>query len=84
VQLRLASPKQVTQPDAARHAANTQGTVTMSNDDEIGTYYFVPHRPKPVELLANPPYAAGTDYEPACGTGAFLVEAAKHLTPAPR
>jgi hypothetical protein len=56
----------------------------MSDDDKRGTYYFMPERPEPVELLANPPYATGTDYEPACGTGAFLVEAEKHLTPVPR
>jgi hypothetical protein len=40
-----------------------------------GAYYFLPERPKPVELLANPPYATGTEYEPACGTGASLVKA---------
>jgi type I restriction-modification system DNA methylase subunit len=26
-------------------------------------------------LLANPPYATGTEYEPASGTGAFLADA---------
>jgi type I restriction-modification system DNA methylase subunit len=51
----------------------------MSDDDKRGTYYFVPKRVEPVELLANPPYATGTKYVPACGTGAFLVEAAKQL-----
>jgi hypothetical protein len=47
------------------------------SDDTRGTYYFVPERPEPVELLANPPYATGTEYEPACGTGAYLVHAAE-------
>jgi hypothetical protein len=42
-----------------------------------GAYYYQPERPKPVDLLANPPYATGTEYEPACGTGAFLVKAAE-------
>lgn len=45
--------------------------------DTTGTYYYQPEKPKPVELLANPPYATGKDYEPACGTGAWLAEAAK-------
>jgi len=54
------------------------------NDDTRGTYYFIPERPERVELLANPPYATGREYEPACGTGAFLVDAEKHLTPVPR
>ena len=45
--------------------------------DTIGTYYFQPEKPAPVDLLANPPYATGTDYDAACGTGSFLVDAAK-------
>jgi type I restriction-modification system DNA methylase subunit len=44
-----------------------------------GAYYFQPERPEPVELLANPPYATGTEYAPACGTGTFLVKAAEAL-----
>jgi len=44
-----------------------------------GAYYFEPERPEPVELLANPPYAIGTEYELACGTGAFLVKAAEEV-----
>jgi type I restriction-modification system DNA methylase subunit len=44
-----------------------------------GAYYCQPERPEPVELLANPPYATGTEYEPACGTGAFLVKAAEEV-----
>lgn len=47
--------------------------------DTTGTYYYQPEKPQPVELLANPPYATGKDYEPACGTGAWLVEAAKKV-----
>jgi hypothetical protein len=49
------------------------------SDETRGTYYFLPERPKPVDLLANPPYATGTEYEPACGTGAFLVKAAEEV-----
>jgi hypothetical protein len=45
--------------------------------DTTGTYYYQPEKPQPVELLANPPYATGKDYEPACGTGAWLVHATK-------
>jgi type I restriction-modification system DNA methylase subunit len=40
-----------------------------------GAYYYQPERPEPVDLLANPPYATGTEYQPASGTGAFLVDA---------
>jgi hypothetical protein len=49
------------------------------SDETLGTYYFLPERPEPVELLANPPYATGTEYQPASGTGAFLIDAAKRL-----
>jgi len=45
--------------------------------DERGTYYFIPERAEPVDVLANPPYETGTKYEPACGTGAFLVKASE-------
>jgi hypothetical protein len=45
-----------------------------------GAYYFLPERPKPVELLANPPYATGIEYQPASGTGAFLAKAAEAVT----
>jgi hypothetical protein len=45
------------------------------SDETRGTYYFQPERPQPVELLANPPYATGTEYRPASGTGALLVDA---------
>jgi hypothetical protein len=38
----------------------------------FGTHYYQPKKPQPVELLASPPYAAGKDYESACGTGAWL------------
>lgn len=41
----------------------------------MSTYYFQPDKPAKPDLLANPPYATGKDYDPACGTGAFLVEA---------
>jgi type I restriction-modification system DNA methylase subunit len=44
-----------------------------------GAYYYMPEQPKPVDLLANPPYATVTEYEPACGTGAFLVKAAEEV-----
>jgi hypothetical protein len=42
-----------------------------------GAYYYLPEKPQPLKLLANPPYATGKDYEPACGTGAWLVHATK-------
>ena len=45
--------------------------------DTLGTWYYQPEKPQPVELLVNPPYATATEYDAACGTGAFLVEAAK-------
>jgi hypothetical protein len=44
-----------------------------------GAYYYQPERPEPVDLLANPPYETGSEYEPACGTGAFLVKAAEDV-----
>jgi hypothetical protein len=47
----------------------------------FGTYYFLPQRPEPIELLANPPFATGTEYQPASGTGAFVAKAAKDLKP---
>jgi hypothetical protein len=47
--------------------------------DTIGTYYYQPEKPQPVELLVNPPYASGTEYDASCGTGAFLVEAEKRI-----
>jgi hypothetical protein len=47
--------------------------------DTTGTYYYQPEKPQPLELLANPPYATGKDYEPACGTGAWLVQAAERI-----
>lgn len=49
------------------------------NEHTRGTYYFIPERPEPVDLLANPPYATGTEYQPACGTGAFLVKASEDV-----
>ena len=48
--------------------------------EHIGTYYYLPEKPQPVELLANPPYAMGKDYDAACGSGAWLVEAAERIT----
>ncbi len=42
-----------------------------------GAYYYQPDRPEPADLLANPPYATGTEYQPACGTGDFLVRASE-------
>lgn len=45
--------------------------------DTIGTYYYQPEEPQPAELLVNPPYATGTDYDAVCGSGVFLVDAAK-------
>jgi type I restriction-modification system DNA methylase subunit len=42
----------------------------------MSTYYYQPEKPQPVDLLTNPPFDSGKDYEPACGTGAFLVQAA--------
>lgn len=47
--------------------------------EHAGTYYYQPEKPQPVELLANPPYATGTNYDAACGSGAWLVEAAKEV-----
>jgi type I restriction-modification system DNA methylase subunit len=47
------------------------------SDETRGTYYFLTDRPATVDLLANPPFETGKDYEPACGTGAFLVYAAE-------
>jgi hypothetical protein len=46
----------------------------------FGTYYFLPEKPQPLELLANPPYATSKDYEPACGTGAWLAKAVERIT----
>jgi hypothetical protein len=48
--------------------------------DTTGTYYYQPDKPQPAGLLANPPYASGTEYQPACGTGAFLVQAKDEVT----
>lgn len=45
-----------------------------------GAYYYLPDKPEPVDLLANPPYATGRDYDAVCGSGAFLAEAAKRIT----
>jgi len=45
-----------------------------------GAYYYQPDKPQPVELLANPPYATGKDYDAACGSGAWLAEAAERIT----
>ena len=47
--------------------------------DTLGTWYYQPEKPQPVELLVNPPYATGTEYDAAYGTGSFLVEAAKGI-----
>lgn len=38
-------------------------------NDTTGTWYFMPEKPSPADLLANPPL------ELACGTGAFLAHA---------
>ena len=48
--------------------------------DTTGTYYHQPEKPQPVDLLANPHYATGKDYDVACGSGAWLAEAAKQIT----
>jgi hypothetical protein len=40
------------------------------------SWYPPAAKPQPAALLANPPFDIGKDYEPACGTGAFLVQAA--------
>lgn len=48
-----------------------------------GAYYYLPEKPHPVEFLANPPYTTGTDYDAACGSGAWLVEAAKEVEEKP-
>lgn len=45
-----------------------------------GAYCYLPEKPQPVELLASPPCATGTDYDAACGSGAWLVEAAERIT----
>jgi hypothetical protein len=49
------------------------------NDDTRGTYYFQPERPQPADLLSNPPFRVGTAYEPSCGTGSFLTQAAEEV-----
>ena len=41
-----------------------------------GSWYPPAAKPQPADLLANPPFDTCKDYEPACGTGAFLVQAA--------
>lgn len=41
-----------------------------------GSWYRPAANPVQADLLANPPFDIGKDYEPACGTGAFLVQAA--------
>ena len=43
----------------------------------FGTYYYQPERPTPADLLTNPPYQTGRDYDAACGSGAWIVEATK-------
>lgn len=47
--------------------------------DTTGTYYYQPDRPEPADLLTSPPYQTGTDYDAACGSGAFLVQATDRL-----
>jgi len=42
-----------------------------------GRWYRQSGTAKTADLLANPPFETGKDYEPACGTGAFLVHAAE-------
>ena len=42
-----------------------------------GRWYRRSGMAKPADLLVNPPFETCKDYEPACGTGAFLVNAAK-------
>jgi hypothetical protein len=42
-----------------------------------GRWYRHSGTATPADLLVNPPFKTGKDYEPACGTGAFLVHAAK-------
>lgn len=46
----------------------------------FGTYYYLPEKPQPLELLANPPYATSKDYEPVCGSGSWLAEANERIT----
>ena len=43
----------------------------------FGTYYYQPEKPQTADLLTNPPYQTGTDYDAACGSGDWLVEATK-------
>jgi hypothetical protein len=45
--------------------------------DTTGTYYYQPEKPQPPDLLTNPPYQTGRDYDAACGSGDWLVEATK-------
>lgn len=47
--------------------------------DTIGTYYYQPEKPQAADLLVNPPFACDREHQPACGTGAFLVEAAEAI-----
>lgn len=42
-----------------------------------GSWYRPAAASVEADLLANPPFDIGEDYEPACGTGAFLVQAAE-------
>ncbi len=48
--------------------------------DTTGTYYYQPEKPQPADLLTNPPYQTGRDYDAACGSGAWIVEATKRIT----
>jgi hypothetical protein len=45
-----------------------------------GAYYFQEQRPEPADLLAVPPFEVGVEYQPACGTGAFLVDATTNVS----
>jgi type I restriction-modification system DNA methylase subunit len=47
-----------------------------------GAYYFQEQRPEPADLLAVPPFEVGVEYQPACGTGAFLAHAERVVTEA--
>jgi type I restriction-modification system DNA methylase subunit len=44
-----------------------------------GAYYFQEQRPEPADLLAVPPFEVGVEYQPACGTGAFLADAERKV-----
>lgn len=47
-----------------------------------GSHYCQDERPEPSDLLAVPPFEVGVEYQPACGTTGFLVDAQRVVTEA--